>query len=62
MSSFEQLVQRKDVQLLHIAQSVSRSNEQAENAVRDAFFKAHQRLDQFTQNTSRRGSFVFFGR
>ena len=49
MSSFEQLVQRKDVQLLHIAQSVSRSNEQAENAVRDAFFKAYQRLDQFTQ-------------
>jgi len=48
MSSFEQLVQRKDVQLLHIAQSVSRSNEQAENAVRDAFFKAHQGLDQFT--------------
>jgi RNA polymerase sigma-70 factor (ECF subfamily) len=52
MSSFEKLVQRNDLQLLRIAQSVTRSSEQAENAVRDAFFKAYQRLDQFTQNTS----------
>ena len=52
MSSFEELVQRNDVQLLRIAQSVIRGSEQAENAVRDAFFKAYQRLDQFNQNTS----------
>jgi RNA polymerase sigma-70 factor, ECF subfamily len=52
MLSFEKLVRRNDLQLLRIAQSVTRSSEQAENAVRDAFFKAYQRLDQFTQNTS----------
>ena len=52
MSSFEELVRRNELQLLRIAQSVTRSGEQAENAVQEAFFKAYQRLDQFNQNTS----------
>lgn len=47
VTAFEQLVKRYDAKLLRIAQNVTHNTEEAEEAVQEALFKAHQKLDQF---------------
>lgn len=49
-SAFEELVRKYDRKLLRIAQNITHSPEEAEDAVQEAFFKAYQRLDQFQEN------------
>lgn len=46
-AAFEQLVKRYDSKLLRIARNVTHNSEDAEEAVQEAFFKVHQKLDQF---------------
>jgi RNA polymerase sigma-70 factor (ECF subfamily) len=50
VAAFEKLVKRYDGKLLRIAKNVTQNPEDAEDAVQDAFFKAHQRLNQFREN------------
>jgi RNA polymerase sigma-70 factor, ECF subfamily len=47
MAAFEELVRRYDRKLLRIAQQVTHSLEDAEEAVQTAFLKAFQKLHQF---------------
>ena len=49
-SAFEKLVRKYDRRLLRIAQSITHNREEAEDTVQEAFFKVHQRLDQFQEN------------
>ena len=49
-SAFEELVKRYDRKLYRIAQSITHSNEDAEEAVQSAFFKAYQNLNRFQGN------------
>ena len=50
VAAFEQLVKRYDAKLLRIALNVTHNPEDAEDAVQEAFFKAHQKLDQFQEH------------
>src|SRR4029077_1262875 len=50
VSAFEELVKRYDRKLYRIAQSITHSNEDAEEAVQSAFFKAYQNLNRFQGN------------
>ena len=47
VTAFEQLVKRYDAKLLRIAKNVTHNTEEAEEAVQEALFKAHQKLDRF---------------
>jgi len=47
IAAFDELVRRYDRKLLRIAQNVTHSLEDAEEAVQEAFLKAYQRLNQF---------------
>ena len=49
-AAFEELVKRYDRKLLRITLGVLHSQEDAEEAVQDAFFKAYRNLDQFQGN------------
>jgi len=50
VAAFEKLVKRYDGKLLRIAKNITHNPEDAEEAVQDAFFKAHQKLNQFREN------------
>jgi RNA polymerase sigma-70 factor, ECF subfamily len=52
VSAFEELVKRYDRKLYRIAQSITHSNEDAEEAVQSAFFKAYQNLNRFQGNAN----------
>jgi RNA polymerase sigma-70 factor (ECF subfamily) len=52
VAAFEELVRRYDRKLLRIAQQVTHSLEDAQDAVQETFLKAYQRLHQF-QGTSK---------
>jgi RNA polymerase sigma-70 factor (ECF subfamily) len=51
ISAFEELVRRYDRKLLRIAQRVTHNQEDAEDAVQEAFLKAFQHLGQFQENS-----------
>ena len=50
VSAFEELVRRYDRKLYRIAQGITHNNEDAEEVVQTAFFKAYQNLDRFQGN------------
>jgi RNA polymerase sigma-70 factor, ECF subfamily len=50
VAAFEELVKRYDRRLLRIAQHMTDSADDAEEAVQAAFFKAYQRLNEFQGN------------
>lgn len=50
ISAFEQLVARYDGKLLRIAQHVTHSRQDSEDAVQDAFLKAFQHLGEFRED------------
>ena len=51
IAAFEELVRRYDRKLLRIAQQVTRSLEDAQDVVQEAFLKAYQKLNQFQQKS-----------
>jgi RNA polymerase sigma-70 factor, ECF subfamily len=51
MSAFEELVRRYDRRLLRIAHQVTRSLEDAQDAVQETFLKAFEKLHQFQHNS-----------
>jgi RNA polymerase sigma-70 factor (ECF subfamily) len=51
VSAFEQLVARYDRKLLRIAQHVTHSREDSQDAVQESFLKAFQHLDQFREDS-----------
>jgi len=51
VAAFEQLVKRHDRKLLRIAQNVTHSTEDAQDAVQEAFLKAFQNLGQFREDS-----------
>src|SRR2546427_3345549 len=51
IAAFEELVKRYDSKLLRIAQHVTHSREDAQDAVQEAFLKAFQKLEQFQENS-----------
>lgn len=51
MAAFEELVRRYDHRLLRIAQQVTRSLEDAQDAVQETFLKAFEKLHQFQRNS-----------
>src|SRR5258707_4938669 len=46
-SAFEELVKKYDRKLYRIAQSITQNNEDAEEAVHNAFLKAYNNLNRF---------------
>ena len=52
VSAFEELVKRYDTKLLRIACHITHNQEDAEEAVQDAFLKAYIKLDQFEEKAS----------
>jgi RNA polymerase sigma-70 factor, ECF subfamily len=51
VAAFEQLVRRYDRKLLRIAQSVTHSREDSQDAVQEAFLKAFQHLGEFREDS-----------
>jgi RNA polymerase sigma-70 factor, ECF subfamily len=51
MAAFEELVRRYDRRLLRIALQVTRSLEDAQDAVQETFLKAYEKLHQFQRNS-----------
>ena len=51
IAAFEELVRRYDRKLLRIAQQVTHSLEDAQDAVQESFLKAYQKLTQFQGNS-----------
>ena len=49
VTAFGELVKRYDRKLLRIAQNVIQNQEDAEDAVQEAFLKAYRKLDQFQE-------------
>jgi len=49
LAAFGELVKRYDRKLLRIAQNVIQNQEDAEDAVQEAFLKAYQKLNQFQE-------------
>ena len=51
VAAFEQLVRRYDRKLLRIAQSITHNREDSQDAVQEAFLKAHQNLSAFREDS-----------
>src|SRR5580693_560269 len=51
VTAFEQLVRRYDCKLLRIAQSITPSREDSQDAVQEAFLKAYQNLSAFREDS-----------
>jgi RNA polymerase sigma-70 factor (ECF subfamily) len=52
IAAFEELVRRYDSKLLRIALQVTHNQEDAQEAVQEAFLKAYQKLNQFRGNST----------
>jgi RNA polymerase sigma-70 factor (ECF subfamily) len=51
VAAFEQLVKRYDRKLLRIAQGITHNREDSQDAVQEAFLKAHQNLSAFREDS-----------
>ena len=51
IAAFERLVKRHDHKLIRIAQSVTHNREDSQDAVQEAFLKAHHHLAEFREDS-----------
>jgi len=49
--AFEEMVNRYEPKIFHLAQNITQNREDAEDVVQDAFLKAYEKLDQFQGNS-----------